>query len=78
MTVHNEFIDRLSKLSGEEATYSEVEGLGFFIDFDNMFQTSDISSKLKPGVTPKHVSLIWRINESAAECTIEVTSQLLK
>ena len=78
MAVHHELVDRLGKVLGEGAFYSEDSGLGFFIDFDDMFQASGISGNSKPGVTPKHLSKIWRIDELAAERTIEVTSQLLK
>lgn len=72
MAVRNELIDRLGKVSLKGATYSETEGFGFFMDSDDMFGASGISGKSKYGVTPKHLSKIWRIDESAAECTIEV------
>ena len=37
-----------------------------------------MSGKSKSGVDPQHLSKIWRIDEEAAQQTIEVTSQLLK
>ena len=48
------------------------------MDFDDLFEISGVSGKSKPGVTAKHLSKIWRIDESTAERTIDVTSQLLK
>ena len=76
--IHNDFVERLDKVSGEESNILEDIGSGFFIDFDDLFQASGISGKSKPGVTAKHLSKIWRIDTSTAEQTIEVTSQLLK
>lgn len=78
MALHDNLVERLGKVSGNGSTFSEENGLGFFIDFDNLFQASGISGKSKLGVTPKYLSKIWRIDESTVEQTIEVTSQLLK
>ena len=78
MNVHDNLVERLGKVSGEDSNVSEDIGSGFFIDFDDLLQASGVSGKSKPGVTPKHLSRIWRIDESTAERTIEVTSQLMK
>jgi len=78
LNVHNNCVERLNQISGENSNVSEDNGLGFFIDFDDLFEISGVSGKSKPGVTAKHLSKIWRIDESTAEQTIDVTSQLLK
>ena len=78
MNVHDNLVERLGKVSGEGSNVSEDIGSGFFIDFDDLLQASGVSGKSKPGVTAKHLSRIWRIDESTAERTIEVTSQLMK
>ena len=67
MAVHHKLIDRLGKVLGDGATYSEDSGLIFFRDFNDMFQASGISGKSKPGVTPKHLSKILRIDMSTTE-----------
>ena len=78
MNVHDNLVERLGKVSGEDSNVSEDIGSGFFIDFDDLVQASGVSGKSKPGVTAKHLSRIWRIDESTAGRTIEVTSQLMK
>ena len=45
MNVHNNLVERLSKVSGEDSNVSEDIGSGFFIDFDDLFQASGISGK---------------------------------
>ena len=42
----------------ENSNVSEDNGLGFFIDFDDLLQISGVSGKSKPGVTAKHLSKI--------------------
>ena len=78
MNVHDDFVERLGKVSGEDSNVLEDIGLGFFVDFNDLLQASGVSGKSKPGVTAKHLSKIWRIDESTAEQTIEVNSHLLK
>lgn len=67
MAVHDNLVERLDEVSGEESIFLEDIGSEFFIDFDNLFQASEVSRKSKLGVTAKHLSKIWRIDESTAE-----------
>ena len=75
-------LERISAVSGESTPtlqHQEGEGFRFFVDFDDLIsEVAGVSGKSKPGVTVKHLSKIWRIDEKAAKQTIEITSQLLK
>ena len=81
MTVLDDAIEQIGLVSGENPAYEyqDAHGFGFFIDYDDLLPVvSGVTGKSKPGVTPQHLSKIWRIDEEAARQNIEVTSRLLK
>ena len=81
-SVLDDCLERISVVSGENTPilqHQEGGGFGFFVDIDALIsEVAGVSGKSKPGVTVKHLSKIWRIDEKAAKQTIESTSQLLK
>ena len=71
--VLDDCLERISAVSGENTPvhqHQEEDGLGFFMDFDDLIpEVAGVSGKSKPGVTVEHLSKIWRIDESAARQT---------